>query len=117
MCPSFRATRDERDNTRGRANALRWALTSPPAEARSPLAERWLFDIMDLCLSCKACKSECPSNVDLAKLKAEFLHAYFNKRMRPLGHWFVGNIHHWNRIGSKFAGLANWLQRRGLTGQ
>jgi len=113
MCPSFRATRDERDNTRGRANALRWALMRPSGEP--PLAERWLMDIMDLCLSCKACKTECPSNVDMAKLKAEFLHAYYHKRMRPLGHWFVANIHRWNRLGAEFAGMVNWLQRRGLT--
>lgn len=71
MCPSYRATRDEEHSTRGRANALRLALTG-----RIPggLANPDLQDALDLCLSCKACKSECPSNVDLAKLKAEYLH-------------------------------------------
>ncbi len=71
MCPSYRATRDEEHSTRGRANALRLALTG-----RIPggLENRDLQDALDLCLSCKACKSECPSNVDLAKLKAEYLH-------------------------------------------
>ncbi len=119
MCPSFRATRDENDNTRGRANALRLALA--PREARpgaestdAPLAQRWLHDVMDLCLSCKACKSECPSNVDVAKLKAEFLHAYHQKHKRPLGHYFVANIHRLNRVGARFAGVTNWLNRRGL---
>ena len=91
MCPSYRATRDERDTTRARANALRVALVashqsfleSPrattdgkePATSSTALAERWIAEVMDLCLSCKACKTECPSNVDVAKLKAEFLHA------------------------------------------
>ncbi|NNE09347.1 MAG: FAD-binding oxidoreductase, partial [Gemmatimonadetes bacterium] len=71
MCPSYRATRDEEHSTRGRANALRLALTG-----RIPggLANRDLQNALDLCLSCKACKSECPSNVDLAKLKSEYLH-------------------------------------------
>ncbi|MCE9529670.1 MAG: FAD-binding oxidoreductase, partial [Planctomycetes bacterium] len=77
MCPSFRATRDERDSTRGRANALRMTLSPSGDENREPLAERWLMEVMDLCLSCKACKAECPSNVDVAKLTAEFQHAYY----------------------------------------
>ena len=52
---------------------------------RSARRQRWIAEVMDLCLSCKACKTECPSNVDLAKLKAEFLQAYYEHRMRPLG--------------------------------
>jgi FAD/FMN-containing dehydrogenase/Fe-S oxidoreductase len=118
MCPSYRATRDERDTTRARANALRVALdvgagvTQAGAE---PLAERWVHEVMDLCLSCKACKSECPSNVDLAKLKAEFLHAYHRKRLRPPGHYLLANIHRLNRLGAPLAGVLNWLNRRGLT--
>src|SRR5215467_2816396 len=67
MCPSYRATKDERDTTRARANALRMGAESGDS--------RWAAEVMDLCLSCKACKSECPSNVDMAKLKAEFLHS------------------------------------------
>ena len=116
MCPSFRATLDERDSTRGRANALRLALQPPdnaPA-ARAPLGERWLYDVMDLCLSCKACKTECPSNVDLAKLKAEFLQAYFAMRRRPLGHLAVKNIDWLSPLVSRFAGLSNWFGRRGF---
>jgi Fe-S oxidoreductase len=114
MCPSFRATRDERDSTRGRANALRLAVTGQgvPERERSPLAERWLFDVMDLCLSCKACKSECPSNVDVAKLKAEFQAAYYAEHRRPFGHRVAANIHRLNRIASAAAPLANWLGRR-----
>src|SRR5262249_40128050 len=74
MCPSFRATRDEADNTRGRANALRRALLDEsPVVARDGrtvprgLRAKWVHDVLDLCLQCKACKAECPSNVDMAK--------------------------------------------------
>jgi len=110
MCPSFRATRDEKDSTRARANALRLALASP-----QPLREvrsRWVYDVLDLCLMCKACKSECPANVDMAKLKAEFLERYYEGRMRPLGHWLMAQIHRLNRLGAPAAPLVNWLQRR-----
>ena len=110
MCPSYRATLDEHDSTRGRANALRIAL-SEPTEA-TPLASRWLAPVMDLCLSCKACKAECPSNVDLAKLKAEFQQAYYAKRTRPLGHTLVKNVHRLNPLGAGFAEVANWIARR-----
>ncbi|WP_020472944.1 FAD-binding and (Fe-S)-binding domain-containing protein [Zavarzinella formosa] len=115
MCPSFRATRDEQDNTRGRANALRLAITHQTPDdktGKSPLAQRWLHDVMDLCLSCKACKTECPSNVDMAKLKAEFQHAYHAEHGRPLGHRLVRHIHQLNAIGSWMAPLANWMNRR-----
>ena len=117
MCPSFRATKDEQHNTRGRANALRLAISgqAPGDEPRkTPLAQRWLHDVMDLCLSCKACKTECPSNVDVAKLKAEFQHAYYAENRRPLGHRLVKHIHQLNAVGSWAAPLANWMNRRGL---
>jgi len=108
MCPSFRATLDEKDSTRGRANALRLALAGEkPLQA---LRDRWVHDILDLCLMCKACKSECPSNVDMAKLKAEFLQHYYADRSRPLGHWLMANIHRLNRLGSVAASAANWMQ-------
>jgi Fe-S oxidoreductase len=125
MCPSFRATRDEQDSTRGRANALRLAMSTPttPAivssnhrqrtannEQRTNLRDRWLYDVMDLCLSCKACKSECPSNVDMAKLKAEFLQAYYDGRSRPLGHVLMAHVHRVNQAGAWAAPLVNWLQ-------
>jgi len=113
MCPSYRATLDERDNTRGRANALRLALAEPGKI--EPLGERWVHDVMDLCLSCKACKAECPSNVDMAKLKSEFLHAYHRKNARPLGHYFAAQVHRLNRWGARTAGFTNWLNRRRLT--
>jgi FAD/FMN-containing dehydrogenase/Fe-S oxidoreductase len=122
MCPSYRATKDERDSTRGRANALRIAIDGvshptshnkqPTTNHNSPLEQRWLNEVMDLCLSCKACKSECPANVDLAKLKAEFLQAFYAKRHRPLGHLLVKNIHRLSPLAAPLAGMSNWLARR-----
>jgi FAD/FMN-containing dehydrogenase/Fe-S oxidoreductase len=123
MCPSFRATRDERDSTRARANALRFAISDLPARSASegefragkpPLRRRWVYETMDLCLMCKACKAECPSNVDVGKLKAEFLNAYYAGRTRPLGHYLLRYIHRLNELGSWVAPLANWAGRQPL---
>jgi FAD/FMN-containing dehydrogenase/Fe-S oxidoreductase len=82
MCPSFMATRDEKDTTRARANILREFLTHSSKSNRFDHQE--IYEVMDLCLSCKGCKSECPSNVDLAKLKAEFLQHYYDANGVPL---------------------------------
>ncbi|HEY7315627.1 MAG TPA: FAD-linked oxidase C-terminal domain-containing protein [Gemmataceae bacterium] len=110
MCPSYRATRDEKDSTRGRANALRLALAG-----QQPLSHnREVYEVFDLCLMCKGCKAECPSNVDVAKHKAEFLQFYYQDRQRPLGHWLMANIHRWNRLGAPFAPLLNFVQKRGV---
>src|SRR5260370_7771193 len=82
MCPSYMATRDEEHSTRGRANALVMALSTPdPAAA---LGEERLHEILDLCLECKACKSECPLGVDMASLKSETLAAYHDPPGVPL---------------------------------
>jgi len=113
MCPSYRATCDEKDSTRGRANALRLALSGE--EPARDLRSDWVHDVLDLCLMCKACKAECPSNVDMAKLKAEFLEGYYTHRPRPLGQRVMTRIHLVNRLGAPFAPLVNWLQRRGVT--
>jgi Fe-S oxidoreductase len=110
MCPSFRATLDEKDNTRGRANALRLALSSD--DPQRDLRGQELYDVLDLCLMCKACKTECPSNVDLAKLKAEVLNLYYERHPRPLGHRLLANVHVLNRYGAWAAPLLNWLQAR-----
>jgi FAD/FMN-containing dehydrogenase/Fe-S oxidoreductase len=116
MCPSYRVTKDERDTTRARANALRVAMVDAPADGREPKAiahaDRWVHEVMDLCLSCKACKTECPSNVDVAKLKAEFLHAYHADRRRPVGHLLVKHVHRLLPLAARFAGVNNWLARR-----
>ena len=87
MCPSYRATRDEEHSTRGRANALRLAMTGQMGTGG--LSSPELFEIMDLCLSCKGCKSECPSNVDLAKLKGEFLQIYREKNGTTMRDKFI----------------------------
>ncbi len=112
MCPSFRATLDEKDSTRGRANALRLALSGeqPLRDIRSP----WVHEVFDLCLMCKACKTECPSGVDLAKLKAEFLNLYYTNHPRPLGHLLVAHLPTFNRWAAPLAPLVNLVQSRGL---
>ena len=77
MCPSFKATRDEEHSTRGRANALRMAMSNQ--FGHEGLSSSRLHEVMDLCLSCKACKSECPSNVDMAKMKSDTLQMYYDE--------------------------------------
>ncbi len=105
MCPSFMATRDEEHSTRGRANALRLVLTG--SLPREELVGQQLYDTFDLCLQCKGCKGECPSNVDVAKLKSEFLHGYWQSHGTPMGIRAMANIARLNRIGSAFAPLSN----------
>lgn len=82
MCPSYMATRDEEHSTRGRANALRLAMSGQLGP--QGLGDDGVFEVLDLCLSCKGCKSECPSNVDMARLKSEFLQHYHDQRGLPL---------------------------------
>jgi Fe-S oxidoreductase len=109
MCPSFMATGDEEHSTRGRANALRLVLSGAlPAER---LGSRELYETFDLCLQCKGCKAECPSNVDVAKMKAEFLSQYHAANGTPFGSRLMANIARMNRLGSAFAPLSNWLLR------
>jgi FAD/FMN-containing dehydrogenase/Fe-S oxidoreductase len=109
MCPSFMATRDEEHSTRGRANALRLALTGQlPAGA---LTSSRMWDVMDLCLMCKGCKAECPSNVDVAKLKVEFLAHYYSTHRPSIGTQLLAHASLLNRLGSATAPLSNWLTR------
>ncbi len=100
MCPSFMATRNEKDTTRARANVLREFLT------RSDKANRFdhkeIKEVYDLCLACKGCKGECPSNVDVAKLKMEFLQQYYDTNGVPMRSWLVGNF-------SKMTGIASYI--------
>ncbi len=107
MCPSYMATRDEEHSTRGRANALR-AVLSGQAPA-SEFTGRRLYEVMDLCLECKACKAECPSNVDMAKLKYEFLTHYYRANGLPLRSRLFGRIERLSRLGSRLAPLSNWV--------
>ena len=106
MCPSYMVTRDEEHSTRGRANALRAAISGAlPIDA---LAGKRLYDVLDLCLECKACKAECPSNVDMARLKYEFLDRYHKANGFTARDRMFGNISSLSRLGSFFAPLSNW---------
>ena len=107
MCPSFVATRDEEHSTRGRANLLRAALSGKLPEGS--ISSKRLFDAMDLCLECKACKAECDSGVDMAKLKYEFLDNYYKVNGRPLRNKVFANINRISRLGSRFAPFSNWM--------
>ena len=107
MCPSYMATLDEEHSTRGRANALRTVLSGQIPQ--SEFTGRRLFEVLDLCLECKACKAECPSNVDMAKLKYEFLAHYYRANGLPLRNRLFGRIADLSRWGSRVAPLVNWL--------
>jgi Fe-S oxidoreductase/FAD/FMN-containing dehydrogenase len=112
MCPSYMGTLDEEHSTRGRANALRNAISG-----RAPQEEftgKRLYEVMDLCLECKACKAECPSNVDMAKLKYEFLDHYHRANGLPLRNRMFGGIEKVNRIGSALAPVSNWIASSGI---
>ncbi len=110
MCPSFQVTREEMHSTRGRANLLRAMIsigkTGIPAEQ--------VKQALDLCLACKGCKAECPSGVDMAKLKYEFQSYYYHTHSRPLRDYFFGYIGLFARFGSPFSRMANWLMEMQL---
>ena len=113
MCPSFRATREEEHSTRGRAHLL-WEMTRGDV-IRDQWRDSSVKSSLDLCLSCKGCKSECPVGVDVATYKAEFLSHHYEGRRRPLNHYAFGHIDRWARIGSSFPGLTNFFtQTAGL---
>ncbi|NTS43566.1 FAD-binding protein [Flavisolibacter sp. BT320] len=106
MCPSFMATRDERDTTRARANILREMLTNSTKANRFDHKE--ILDVMDLCISCKGCKSECPSNVDMAKLKAEFLQQYYDANGVPFRSRLIANFSNSSKLGALVPSLYNF---------
>src|SRR2546426_643170 len=109
MCPSYMVTREEEHSTRGRANLLRAVLSGvlPPQE----LTGKRLFDALDLCLECKGCKAECPANVDMAKLKYEFLAHYYQVNGLPLRARLFGRYRAVSRVGSATAPLSTWAMR------
>ena len=118
MCPSYRATRNEKDTTRARANALREFLTIPIAigtEKSNKFNHKELKDVFDLCLSCKACSSECPSSVDVASLKAEFQYQYQKENGVSLRTKVFAYNNKLNQLGSKLPRLANFVFSNGLT--
>jgi len=106
MCPSYMATREEKHTTRARANILRHILNHP-ADATKPFDSGEIKEVMDLCLSCKACKSECPSSVDIAKLKAEFLQHYYDSHGVPIRSRLVAGFSDGARVASIAPGLYN----------
>lgn len=113
MCPSYRATKNEKDTTRGRANALREFLTNSDKVNRFDHEE--LKEVFDLCISCKGCKSECPSNVDVAALKAEFQYQYQKTNGRSFRNKAFANNARMNKIGSGFPGITNFFFKNSMT--
>jgi FAD/FMN-containing dehydrogenase/Fe-S oxidoreductase len=102
MCPSYMATRNEKDTTRARANILREMITR--SDKANPFAHEEIKDVMDLCLSCKGCKSECPSNVDMGKLKQEWQYQYYKEKGVPFRNRLIGNF----AAGMKLAAMFPW---------
>lgn len=113
MCPSYHATRDEKHTTRGRANALREFLTQ--SEKPNPFDHQELKEVFDLCLSCKACATECPSNVDMATFKAEFQYQYQETNGYSLRSKLFAHNTKLNRLGSLFPGITNWMFNAKIT--
>ena len=113
MCPSYMATREEEHSTRGRANALRAAISGllPQDEFTS----NRMHQVLDLCLECKACKAECPSQVDMAKIKYEFLNAYHQRHGYSMRERIFAHISALSSVGSALAPLTNWASGLPLT--
>jgi FAD/FMN-containing dehydrogenase/Fe-S oxidoreductase len=107
MCPSYMATREESDSTRGRANVLRLAMAGQLGE--SGLGDDGVRQVLDLCLECRACKAECPVGVDMARFKSEFLADYWSRHGTPNKARALGNVHRLSEWGSRFAPVSNWI--------
>lgn len=107
MCPSYMASKNENQTTRARANILREYISS--SSKANPFDHKEIYEALDLCLSCKACKSECPSSVDMTKLKAEFLQHYYDKNGASLRSHMIANISSINYVGSFFYNFYNYL--------
>lgn len=107
MCPSFTATRDEKDSTRGRARALQEMLNG------GVVSDSWsspeLHEALDLCLSCKACANDCPTGIDMATFKSETLHRTYQGKLRPRAHYTLGRLPQWLRLASPFVQMVNVL--------
>lgn len=114
MCPSYQATKEEKDTTRGRANVLREFLTQNTKA--NPFDHPEIATAMNLCLSCKGCTAECPSNVDMSTLKAEWQYQYYKTHGVPFRHQFFARINRYNTLGSYFPGLSNFFLGNRLTG-
>lgn len=114
MCPSYMALRDESHSTRGRANAIRMALSGQMTGERLDFNDDDTIETLDLCLSCKGCKRECPSNVDVGKLKAEYTAQRYKRTGSPLSRLFFANFRSINRLASRMPRLANIPNKPGL---
>ena len=113
MCPSYRATGREQDSTRGRARLLQEMVAGSLSGTGWQSTE--VRDALDLCLSCKGCLSECPTGVDMASYKSEFLYHHYQGRRRPRSHHSLGALPRWLRMSWRMAPFANAAMRRGLT--
>ena len=109
MCPSYMATQEEKDSTRGRANLFRQLFSGRQQDA---FQSEELHDALDLCLSCKACKSECPANVDMARMKAEFMQGWHEENGITLGERFFGQAGTLYPLASLFPKLSNWTMQQ-----
>lgn len=114
MCPSYHATRNEKDTTRARANVLREFLTH--SSQSNPFSHRELKEVMDLCISCKGCTGECPSDVDMAGMKAEFLHQYHKTNRRPLRDYFFAHSTTINNLAATTPALSRAILSNPLIG-
>ncbi|MBP2281760.1 FAD/FMN-containing dehydrogenase/Fe-S oxidoreductase [Flavobacterium sp. CG_23.5] len=112
LCPSYRATRNEKDTTRARANALREYLTH--SEKDNKFNHKELYDVFELCVSCKACASECPSNVDVAALKSEFLYQYQKANGFSIRNKIFANNAKLNKLGSVLPSFTNFVLNQGF---
>ena len=113
LCPSFQATKDEKNSTRARANILRDIISNSDNE--DPLDNKEIYEVLDLCLLCKACKSECPSGVDVAKLKMEFLQHYYDTNQIPLRSIAVAYLPEMHRIMSIAPSISNFFMKNKIT--
>jgi FAD/FMN-containing dehydrogenase/Fe-S oxidoreductase len=114
MCPSYLATRDEKDSTRGRARVLQEMVDGSLVRDGWRSAE--VREVLDLCLACKGCSSDCPTGVDMATYKAEVLHQAYRRRLRPASHYSLGWLPRWARLASGAPRLANWALGGPLAG-
>jgi FAD/FMN-containing dehydrogenase/Fe-S oxidoreductase len=113
MCPSYMATKEEQHSTRGRAHLL-WEMLQGDV-VKDGWRNEQVREALDLCLACKACKTECPTNVDMATYKAEFLAHHYEGRLRPLSAYAFGYIDKWARMASWAPGVANFFAKTSLT--
>jgi FAD/FMN-containing dehydrogenase/Fe-S oxidoreductase len=111
MCPSYLATREEKDSTRGRARILQEVV-----RGELPFSHPSVHDAMDLCLSCKGCASDCPTGIDMATYKSEVLHQTYRRRLRPRSHYTLGKLPMWARLAGRTPRLANAAVRLPLIG-